>query len=165
MSTEESWRPGRRRWLSAVGGSVVGAALAGCLGTGGPAYESGSIPAVNGSTRTARQQAAAATGAITSTADGVSPLESLSLTDHSFVYEGGYQGATVQGTARNGGDRPVQLVEVRTRVYDDAGAQLGQYMARTGDLAGDTSWSFTVIVLERPSTLARYDITVLGVPG
>ncbi|AGB15355.1 hypothetical protein Halru_0728 [Halovivax ruber XH-70] len=165
MSAGESPRPGRRRWLSVVGASIVGATLAGCLGGGGPSYESGSIPAVNGSNRTAQQQVAATASATTSTASGVSPVESLSLAEHSFVYEGGYQGSTIQGTVRNSGDSQAQLVEVRTRVYDESGAQLGQYMARTGDLAGGDSWAFTVIILENPAVLDRYEITVLGVPG
>lgn len=158
-------RRGRRRWLSTVGTGLAGLALAGCLDGGRIGYESGTVPEVDGSNRSAQQQVAAESLAKTSTAEGTSPLDALSLTTHEFVYEDDYKGSTVQGIVTNTGEDRVELAEVRVRVYDENDAQLGQYVDRTGDLGGNSQWSFTVIILENPADLARYEIAVVGTPG
>lgn len=158
-------RRGRRRLLSVVGTGLAGITLAGCLDGGQVGYEAGSVPDVDGSNRTVQEQLAAQASATTSPVDGVTPLESLSLDGHEFVFENGYQGSTVQGTVRNRGDERVGTAEVRVRVYDDRGAHLGRYFARTGDLDASDTWSFTVIVLQPPTRIERYEIAVLGTPG
>ncbi|WP_247731332.1 FxLYD domain-containing protein [Halovivax limisalsi] len=158
-------RRGRRRLLYGLGTGLAGFTLTGCLDSGRVGYESGPVPDVNGSNRSTREQIAAVASATTSTVQGVSPLETLSLDDHGFVFEDGYQGSTVQGSVLNRADERVELAEVRVRVYDESGAQLGRYFARTGDLDGGSTWSFTVIVLQPPARLDRYEIAVLGTPG
>ncbi|WP_440770034.1 FxLYD domain-containing protein [Natronorubrum sp. DTA28] len=159
----------RRRVLAALGvGSA--AALAGCTGDGGPGiggdpeYEAGEIGDVDGEPRTEDELVAAEALAEQEIDEGVTPLEEISLTDHEFVFEDDYRGSTVQGTVENtGGDR-IELVEVRVRVYNDDGEQIGRYLASTGDLDADVIWEFQVIILEPPDDLAEYDITALGTP-
>ncbi|SDQ25822.1 FxLYD domain-containing protein [Natronobacterium texcoconense] len=159
----------RRRLLVAFGtGSAV--ALGGCLGDessiGGdaPAYEDGVIEDVDGEERSAEEMSAAEAVAETETNESVTPLDGLSLRDHEFVLEDDFRGSTVQGTVENTGDGRIQLVEVRVRVYDDEGAQLGRYLASTGDLDGGRVWEFEVVVLESPDDVADYDVAVLGTP-
>lgn len=164
----------RREALAAVG-SVGGLAIAGCLGTGTtPSYggaddeqgaETERVPVdVDGEGRTAEEMTAAAALADDGPADGVSPLDAITLVDHEFVLEDGYQGSTVQGTLENAGNDRLALVEIRVRVYDDADNLLGTYFKHTSDLdAGDT-WAFTVYVLVSPADIAAYDIAALGTP-
>ncbi|ADB59503.1 hypothetical protein Htur_0605 [Haloterrigena turkmenica DSM 5511] len=161
----------RRRLLAAVGAGVS-AAVAGCTGSGGlggePSYEDGNgveINASNVSNRTTSEMSTAAALANQQPSQSVTPLDPLSVTDHQFVVEGGYLGSTVQGTVENTGSDRIQIVEVRTRIYDDAGNLLGRYLATTGDLDGGETWEFQVIVLEAPSDVAAYDIAVLGTPS
>ena len=155
--------PSRRRVLAAVG-VASGAALAGCLDDGGPEYEAGEVPDVDGDPRTAEEMTAAQALAEQEVRERVSPLADLVLTDHEFVLEDGYEGATVQGTVQNDGDELVELVEVRVRVADADDTLLGRYLDRTGDLAGGEAWAFTVVLLESPAEVADYDIAVLGTP-
>lgn len=160
-------RRSRRRVLATIG-SGTAAALAGCGGIGSgndPSYENGSIENASGEGRSAEEMAAAAPLAETEITQSATPLDNLELADHEFVLEDNYLGSTVQGTVENtGGDR-IEIAEVRVRVYDDGGAQLGRYVAATGDLEGDASWSFTVVLLESPDDIANYDIAVLGTPS
>ncbi|MFC4543955.1 FxLYD domain-containing protein [Halosolutus amylolyticus] len=160
----------RRRLLASIGAGIA-AAAAGCAGSGGldgePTYEDGTVDAgnvTNASERSATQMAAAEAVAEREPNTAVTPLDPLSLIEHEFVVEDNYLGSTVQGIVANTGSDRIQLVEVRTRVYDDAGNMLGQYLASTGDLNGGASWSFQVVVLESPADVADYDITVLGTP-
>ena len=155
--------PNRRRVLAAVG-AASGAALAGCLDDGGPAYEAGDVPDVDGEPRTAEEMAAAEALAEQEVREGVSPLDDLAVADDEFVLEDGYEGATVQGTVENEGDDLIELVEVRVRVYDADAALLGRYLDRTGDLEGGEAWAFSVVVLESPVDVADYDLAVLGTP-
>ncbi|NUC73453.1 hypothetical protein HTZ84_14205 [Haloterrigena sp. SYSU A558-1] len=161
----------RRRLLAAVGAGVS-AAAAGCTGGGDlggePSYEDGNgveINASNATNRTATEMSAAAALANQQPSQSVTPLDPLSLTDHEFVVEDGYLGSTVQGTVENTGDDRIQVVEVRTRIYNDAGNVIGRYLATTGDLEGGDIWEFQVVVLEAPSDVADYDIAVLGTPS
>ncbi|SEW02402.1 FxLYD domain-containing protein [Natrinema salifodinae] len=161
----------RRRVLASLGAGIA-AAAAGCTGSGGidgkPAYEDGNmgeVNASNASNRTAAEMSAAEALAEQESNTSVTPLNSLSVADHEFVVEDGYLGATVQGTVENTGSDRIQLAEVRTRVYNDAGDMLGQYLATTGDLNGGSTWEFQVIILEPPADVADYDITVLGTPS
>lgn len=161
----------RRRVLTSLGTGIAIAA-AGCLGSDGlggqPTYEEGTVSGINASNvsnRSASQMSTAAALAQRQPSSAVTPLEPLELVDHEFVVEDGYLGSTIQGTVANTGTDRIQTVEVRTRVYDDAGDLLGRYLASTGDLNGGSSWAFQVIVLEAPSDVASYDITVLGTPS
>ncbi|ELY71005.1 FxLYD domain-containing protein [Natrinema versiforme] len=161
----------RRRLLASLGVGIATAA-AGCTGSSGlggePTYESGNvgqINASNASSRNATEMSTASSLAQQQPTSSVTPLDPLELVDHEFVVEDGYLGSTIQGTVRNtGGDR-IQIVEVRTRVYNDAGNLLGRYLASTGDLGAGETWAFQVVVLEAPSDIADYDITVLGTPS
>ncbi|QLG50413.1 FxLYD domain-containing protein [Natrinema halophilum] len=160
----------RRQVLAAIGAAIP-TATAGCTGSGGiggePTYEDGNmgdLNASNYSNRSAAQMGTAAALAQSQPSTSVTPLDPLSLTAHEFVVEDGYLGSTVQGTVENTGTNRIQIVEVRTRVYDDAGNQIGRYLASTGDLNAGSTWEFVVVVLESPTTVADYDITVLGTP-
>lgn len=163
--------PSRRGLLASIGAGIA-TAVAGCTGSdaigGKPTYEDGTVGDLNTSNRsnrTASQMSTAAALAQGEPSTTATPLDSLSLTSHQFVVEDGYLGSTIQGTVENGGSNRVQIVEVRTRVYDDAGNQLGRYFASTGDLNAGSTWEFQVIVLESPSDVAEYDIAVLGTPS
>lgn len=156
-------RTTRRRFLASLGAGAT-ALVGGCTGTSGePEYESGDVNASDGEPRTAGEMAAAEALAQQEANDNASPLELLSLESHEFVVEDGYKGPTVQGTVRNTGGNPVTFAEVRVRVYDDTGAQLGRYLATTGDLAAGTTWQFEAILLASVSDIADYDIAVLGI--
>ncbi len=170
MSMTRSEPPSRRRVLASIGAGIATAA-AGCTGSssigGEPTYEEGTIGDLNVSdnaSRSASEMSTAAALADQQASTSVTPLDALELTDHEFVVESGYLGSTVQGTVEHTGNNRVQIVEVRTRVYDDAGTLLGRYLATTGDLNAGSSWAFQVIVLEAPSDVGSYDITVLGTP-
>ncbi|QSW97826.1 FxLYD domain-containing protein [Haloterrigena alkaliphila] len=162
----------RRRLLASLGAGL-GVAAAGCTGSGGSlsgeaTYEDGNgveVNASNVSSRNTSEMSTAASLANQQPSQSVTPLDPISLTDHQFVVEGGYLGSTIQGTVENTGTDRIQIVEVRTRVYDDAGNVLGRYLATTGDLDGGDTWEFQVIVLEAPSAVADYDIAVLGTPS
>lgn len=158
---------GRRTVLSALGaGSLAG--VAGCLGSGStsqPSYEDGEVPAeINGSARNTSETTAAYSAASTSPRTDLAPLSDLSVTNHEFSFEGGYTGSTVQGTVENASDTRINTAEVRVRVYNGDGQQLGTYLASTSDLAGGSTWSFQVILLESPTDIADYDIAVVGLP-
>ncbi|WP_254522412.1 FxLYD domain-containing protein [Natrinema caseinilyticum] len=163
--------PPSRRGLLASIGAGISTAVAGCTGSGGiggkPTYEDGTVGDLNASNysnRTASQMSTAAALAQGQPSTTATPLDSLSLTSHEFVVEDGYLGSTIQGTVENDGSNRVQIVEVRTRVYDDAGNQIGRYFSSTGDVDAGSTWEFQVIVLESPSAVADYDIAVLGTP-
>ncbi len=155
---------GRRGLLSALG-LASGAVLAGCLDGNEPDYEDRETVDVDGEERTAEEMATAERLAEQEIREGVTPLADVSLVDHEFVLEDGYEGSTIQGTVENAGDDRLELVAVRTRVYDDAGDQLDRYLDRTGDLAAGERWAFTVIVLESPAEVAGYDIAALATPS
>ncbi|ELY47790.1 FxLYD domain-containing protein [Natronorubrum bangense] len=160
-------RPSRRRVLAAAGAGAV-AVLAGCSDNGvgsEPDYETGSVGDIDAEERSAAELTAAESLAQQETQNGVTPLEGVTIADHEFVLEDDYRGSTVQGTVENTGDNRVEVVEIRVRVYDDNGAQLDWYLDSTGDLIGGASWSFQVVILESPSDIASYDITVLGTPA
>lgn len=158
----------RRHVLAALGAGTA-TALAGCsddgVGINGePEYEAGDVGEINGDARSAAEMTAAESAAEQEISQGVTPLDAIALTDHEFVFEDNYLGSTVQGTVENtSGDR-IELVEVRVRVYNDNGEQLGRYLGTTGDLDGNADWSFQVVILESPADIADYDITVLGTP-
>ncbi|WP_440008183.1 FxLYD domain-containing protein [Halomicrococcus sp. SG-WS-1] len=101
--------------------------------------------------------------AITEANENASPLDSLTLEDHEFVVEDGYKGPTVQGVVSNTGTESVELAEVRVRVYDANGAQLGRYLDRTGEIDAGTQWRFEAILLDSTSDIAEYDVAVLGI--
>lgn len=165
--------PTSRRRVLATLGSGIAAAAAGCLGGGGglggqPTYEDGTVSGINESNvsnRSASEMSTAASLAQQQPSASVTPLDPISLRSHEFVVESGYLGSTIQGSVENTGTDRIQTVEVRTRVYDDGGTMLGRYLASTGDLSGGSTWEFQVIVLEAPSAVDSYDITVLGTPS
>ncbi|MCL7416356.1 MAG: FxLYD domain-containing protein [Halalkalicoccus sp.] len=157
---------GRRRFVALGAGGLFG--LAGCLGSGSsgqPAYESGDVPDdINGSARNTSEMATAQAAAGTTPRDELAPLEGLTITDHEFVFESGYTGSTVRGTAENTGSTRISSAEVRVRVYNGDGQQLGLYLASTTDLDAGEEWSFQVLLLEAPSDIADYDIASVGLP-
>ncbi|TYL40076.1 hypothetical protein CV102_00400 [Natronococcus pandeyae] len=157
----------RRRLLAGLG-SVTGIAIAGCLSgdepDANPTFESGSIDA-DGEPRTAEEMSAAQGLAEEEIRVEATPMEGLDLVDHEFVLEDDYRGSTIQGTVENTGDDPLEIVEIRTRVYDDDGNQIGRYLDRTGSLGSDETWSFQVVVLEPPADLDAYDAAVYGMPA
>lgn len=157
---------GRRRFVALGAGGLFG--LAGCLGSGSsgqPTYESGDVPdEINGSARNTSETSAAYAAGNTTPRDELAPLEGLTITDHEFVFEGSYTGSTVQGTAENTGSTRIDTAEVRVRVYNSDGQQLGIYLDSTTDLDAGEEWSFQVILLEAPSDIADYDIAIVGLP-
>ncbi|QLG29574.1 hypothetical protein HUG10_18350 (plasmid) [Halorarum halophilum] len=157
-------RTTRRRLLGTLGVGTA-AVLGGCAGVSdGPTYVDGTVDDAGGGSRNASEMAAAEAVAEREVNDAASHLEVLSLEEHEFVVESGYKGPTVQGAVTNTGDDPVEVVEVRVRVYDDTGAQLGRYVASTGDVAPGATWRFEVILLASAEDIADYDVAVLGVP-
>ncbi|TYT63867.1 FxLYD domain-containing protein [Natrialba swarupiae] len=159
-------RSTRRRLLSVLG-SGAAVAVAGCNGLdegANPAYEDGGVVDVAGDDRSAEEMTTAEALARQESHGSATSLESLSLVDHEFVLEDDFRGSTVQGTVENVGDDRVQVVEVRARVYDDAGDQLGQYLDTIGDVDAGDRWAFEVILLESPADVGRYDVAVLGTP-
>ena len=95
----------------------------------------------------------------------MAPTSAVDLVDHAFVFEAGALGATVQGTGVNRADSRIDSCEVRVRVYNGDEQLLGQYLDCVGGLDGGRSWRFAVVVLEAPSDIAAYDMTVLGTPA
>lgn len=161
MAVDES--VGRRRVLSLLGtAGAVG--LAGC-GTADsePTYEEGEAdPPADAEERTPEEMTAAEGLAEQGAREDAAPLDSLSLVEHEFVFEEGFQGSTVQGTVENEGDGRIEMAEARVRVYDEEGAMLGRYLDSVGDLDGGGSWGFSVVLLESPEDVAEYDIAVVG---
>lgn len=159
-----STRMSRRRALASLGTGTA-AVLAGCTSVDGePVYDDGEIGDVDGEGRTAEEMTAAQAVAEQEVHDEATPLEMITITEHEFVVEEGYTGPTVQGIVENTGDNRVKTAEVRTRVYDDDGNQLGRYVDSTGDIDGKATWEFQVVILESPGDIANYDIAVLGIP-
>lgn len=157
----------RRGFLAVCGGGLL-AVLGGCAGTtGGVQYRDGQVNRSNQTNvteRTAQQTTAAQSAAITEPNTNAIPVDSLVLESHEYVVDGGYNGPTVQGTVVNTGTDLARTVEVRVRVYNADGAQLGLYIARTNDLAAGSPWQFKVILLAAAAAITAYDIVVLGVP-
>ncbi|WP_135819781.1 FxLYD domain-containing protein [Halostella litorea] len=154
-----------RRSLLATLGTGAAALAAGCAATSDePEYERRTVDASGGDPRSAAEMAAAAALAQRTANDGASALDALSLVEHEFVLVDGYKGPTVQGVVENGGESTVDYAEVRVRVYDDGGAQLGRYLATTGDIPPDTRWRFEAILLASAADIAAYDAAVFGLP-
>ncbi|ADD05845.1 uncharacterized protein Nmag_2280 [Natrialba magadii ATCC 43099] len=164
----------RRRVLGALGlGLGLTASLAGCtnggLGIGvgvetGPTYEDGTVDVPDDAEeRSVEEMATAEALAELESQEGVTPLDRLSIVDHEYVFEEGFRGSTVQGTVENTDDR-VEIAEIRVRVYNDAGEQLGRYLDTTGDLDQGGEWAFEVLLLESPDDIASYEIAVIGTP-
>ena len=140
--------------------------MTGCIGdSSGPNYERRTvdIPA-DVEPRTPAERSVATHQATTEPSNAVAPTTDIDLTDHRFVFESGYLGATVQGTVVNRSGSRIDSCEVRVRVYNGDEQLLGRYLDRVGGLDGGRSWRFTVIVLEAPADIGSYDITVLGTP-
>ncbi|MCU4972501.1 FxLYD domain-containing protein [Halobacteria archaeon AArc-m2/3/4] len=156
----------RRRLLASLGAGAA-IAVAGCTGASGePHYEDGDVDVDGeGEERSAEEMTAAQSLAEQEIHESVTPLDTITIDDHEFVLEDGFVGSTVQGSVENTDDERVELVEVRVRVYDDEGDQLGRYIDRTGDLDGESTWEFTVVLLESPSDIDEYDIAALGTPS
>ena len=153
----------RRRFLTLLGtGAAV--ALAGCGSADSqPRYEEGEAdPPGDAEERTPEEMTAAQGLADQNARQDAAPLDSLSLVEHEFVFEGGIQGSTVQGTVENESEDRVELAEARVRVYNEDGAMLGRYLDSVGDLDGGESWDFGVILLESPADIAEYDISIVG---
>jgi hypothetical protein len=165
--TDRAGSSTRRRFVAVCGGGAL-AVLAGCTGADErPRYQEGLANQTNGTNATGRstEETIAAQGAaITEPNTNAVPLESLGIDTHEYVVKDGYKGPTVQGVVSNTGEDPVRLVEVRVRVYNATGRQLGQYMARTGDLVAGGSWRFEAVLLAAATDIASYDIVALGVP-
>lgn len=157
-----------RRGFLALTGVVATGALAGCLGSESssqPEYEAGDVPdEIDGEERDTDEMATAEGLAEQEVQPDLAPLDGLSIVAHEFVYEDGYTGSTVQGTAENTGEERLRSAEVRVRVYNDDGEQIGVYLDTTSDFDSGTEWSFEVILLESPEDIADYNIAVVGLP-
>ena len=157
-------RPSRRRLLAAVG-SAAAATVGGCLGTDDePRYERRAVNA-SGDPRSAEEMLAAEALAQTTSDASARRLGALALDAHEFVGEGAFGGPVVSGTATNDGSDRLQYVEVRVRIYDGSGAQLGRYLDSTGDLDAGGTWEFEVVLLASAADVAAYDIALLGIPS
>lgn len=167
--TVPSERSTRRRFVATVGGGAV-ALLGGCIGTSDtPTYEGGEVNTsdINESNRAPRSSEeliAAEALAETETNESARPLDSLELEQHEFVVKSGYKGPMVQGIVANTGGERIRFAEVRVRVYNATGNQLGRYLDSTGDIGNKATWRFTAVLLESVADIADYDIAVLGVP-
>lgn len=115
--------------------------------------------------RDAQEMVAAEALAQTTADPDASRLRTLRLDGHEFTVTDGFKGPVVTGEATNTGDDRLPAVEVRVRLYDDGGAQIGRYFDSTGDLDAGATWRFEVVLLASPSDVAAYDVAVLGIPA
>lgn len=161
----------RRRMLTLFGASVS-ATLAGCGSRGGKEveYEDGGTvtdlptPEDGNVSNASKARAAAARAELEDDSYAVA-LDVLELGDHELVVKDDYRGVVIEGTVENTGGERVEYVEVRARIYNADGDQLGRYLDSTHDLAAGSTWSFDIIVLEDPGVIGSYDIAVLGALG
>lgn len=167
--TVTSERLTRRRFVATVSGGAV-VLFGGCVGSSDkPTYEEGEVNTseINESNRTPRsaeELIAAEALAEVEANESARPLNSLELQQHEFVVKSGYKGPMVQGTIANTGGERIKFAEVRVRVYDATGNQLGRYLDSTGDIGDGATWRFNAVLLESVTDIANYDITVLGMP-
>ncbi|WP_306056192.1 FxLYD domain-containing protein [Natronococcus wangiae] len=157
----------RRRVLGALGAGGAGL-FAGCndVSDGGePKYEAGEVTDLEASNRSAENVTAAEALAEQEANEGVTALDTLTIRNHEFVLEDSFHGPTVQGTVANTGEDRIELVEVRVRVFNESGNQIGRYLDVTGDLPPNSTWEFQVVLLELTTDIAEYDIAVLGTPS
>lgn len=165
----ESRRFSRRQVLALLGASgSVG--LAGCgSGSGDVRYgDERDVDLPTTADTNASNASAASAAAARAQLEGDTyavQLDALALRDHGMVVRDDYRGAVVRGSIENTGRQRIELVEVRARVYDSDGEQLGRYLDSTHDLAAGSTWSFEAIVLEDPADIASYDVAVLGSLG
>ncbi|WP_227379534.1 FxLYD domain-containing protein [Haladaptatus halobius] len=146
-----------------MGATIV---LSGCASTNDdPQYTRSKVNNTAGKPRTAKEMVAAEAVAQQDPDENASPIDSLTLDTHEFVVKDSYKGPTVQGTVSNTGRDLLTYAEVRVRVYDDTGAQLGLYLDSTDDFSARTAWQFEVVLLTSVSKIASYDIALLGIPG
>ncbi|XVH32396.1 FxLYD domain-containing protein [Haloferacaceae archaeon DSL9] len=154
----------RRRMvaLCGLGGTV---AVGGCLDAGGdPAYERGTADVPDDAEeRSTEEMVAAEAVAETEIHPDAVPLDGIDVATHELSVEDGYKRVVVGGSVENDGEDRLRYVEVRVRVYDAAGEQLGQYLDSTGDLDAGSRWRFEVVVLESPGDIAEYDIAAAGI--
>ena len=159
----------RRRVLGLLGAGVS-FGVAGCsVGNGNANYqerEDVDLSTTTGAntSNSSAANAAAARAQLESDSYAVE-LDALELRDHEMSVRDDYRGAVVQGSVENTSRQSVKLIEVRARVYDSDGDQLGRYLDSTYDVAAGSTWEFEIIVLESPSDIASYDIAVLGSLG
>lgn len=118
-----------------------------------------------GDPRSAEEMLAAEALAQTTSDSSARRLDAVTLDAHAFVDEGGFEAPVVSGTATNTGNDRLQYVEVRVRIYDGSGAQLGRYLDSTGDLDAGGTWEFEVVLLASAADVAAYDIALLGIPA
>lgn len=156
-------RTSRRRVLAGLGTGAL-AAFGGCAGVveNRPSYGNRTDVDADGDERTADEMTAAEAVAEREVTDGVEVLDALSVERHEFVLKDDFRRATVEGTVANTDSDRIRTVEVRVRVYNDAGEHLGRYVATTGDVDGDSTWAFEVVLLESPDDIGAYDLAVLG---
>ena len=168
-------KPGQsmnRRRVLALCGASVSAALSGCAGQNSEEVEYGNRETVgdlptpeDGNASNASKALAAAARAEQVDDSYAVALDSLALRDHELVVKDDYRGVVIEGTVENTGEERIEYVEVRARVYNTDGDQLGRYLDSTSDLAAGSTWSFDVIVLEDPGDVGSYDIAVAGSLG
>lgn len=165
QGTTSPGRPSRRRFLAAAGTAAL-AVGAGCVGGDDEArYERREVNETGDDPRDAQEMVAAEALAQTTADPSASHLGTLRLDAHEFTVADGFKGPVVTGEATNTGDGRLSAVEVRVRLYDDGGAQLGRYLDSTGDLDAGATWRFEVVLLASPSDVAAYDVAVLGIPA
>ena len=159
----------RRRVLGLLGTSVS-LGLAGCSsGNKNVHYrdrQEVNLPTTTGANPSNASAASAAAARAQRESDSYAvELEALELQSHEMIVRDDYRGAMVQGSVENTGQQPIELIEVRTRVYNNDGHQLGRYLDSTHDVAAGATWEFGIIVLDSPSDIAAYDMAVLGSLG
>lgn len=170
-SQEALDRPASRRQVLALLGGSIPVTVAGCSSRSGK-IEYGNRSTVNDLPTPEEDNVSNASEAIAAKAyaqlDGDNyaiPLQGLELREHDIVVRDSYKGVVIQGVVANTRRQQLEVIEVRARIYDTDGNQLGRYLDSTQDLAAGSTWSFDIIVLEDPSDIGSYDIAVVGSVG
>ena len=169
-STKDGHRSLSRRQMLGLLGAGASFGVAGCsAGSGNVHYQEREDVDLATTTDTNTSNASAASAAAARAqleSDSYAiELDALELRGREMVVRDDYRGAVVQGSVENTGHESANLIEVRARVYNSDGDQLGRYLDSTDDVAAGSTWEFEIIVLESPSDIASYDIAVLGSLG
>ncbi len=169
---EPTKRIGRRHALAVIGTGLT-SIFAGCSARGSnqsgtPDYQPGNTSEgglSNNTSSNASQATAASARAETQPTDYAIDLGVLDIRDHRISVKNNYKGVTIQGTVEHTGNQRLELAEVRSRIYNTDGNYLGFYLDSTNALDPGMTFSFDIIVLEKPSDIGSYDIATVGSRG
>lgn len=159
----------RRHTLGVIGTGLT-SLFAGCNARGSsqnstPNYQPGNMTEGGLSENTspnASQASAASARAQTQPTDSAIDLDMLELRNHYIGVQNNYKGVTIQGTVEHTGSHRLELAEVRSRIYNTDGNQLGFYLDSTNSLDPGATFNFDILVLESPSDIGSYDIATVG---